>query len=193
VSAAGGDGDRKRTHAEPVAAETLKRNRELQAEVYGDPLRKVLGRVGEQLGLTQARIASVLGLSPPMLSQLISGHRIKIGNPVAGQRLQALLALGAEVAAGRVPQTEVEARLADIGRRSGLATQTTTTGSTPSATGLARAMQNLFRAVAGAEELLDAAAMIQLKYPEIADLLRVYGAGRTSDAIAHLEANDHLL
>jgi transcriptional regulator with XRE-family HTH domain len=176
-----------------LAAEVLNRNRELQAEMYGEPLRSLFGRIGEQLGLTQARIASVVGLSPPMLSQLMSGHRIKIGNPVAVQRLQTLVSLTAEVAAGRVTLADVETRLADIGRRFTPLTQGATTASTPSSTSLARALQNLFRAVASAEELLDAAATIGAKYPEIANLLRVYGAGRTSDAVAHIEANEHLL
>ena len=38
-------------------------------------------------GITQRRLAQVLGLSAPMLSQLISGRRIKIGNPAVYERL----------------------------------------------------------------------------------------------------------
>jgi transcriptional regulator with XRE-family HTH domain len=178
--------------SDPDATAVLGRNRDQQAAVYGEPLGHLFGRVGEQLGLTQARIASILGLSAPMLSQLASAHRVKIGNPVAVQRLQSLVGLGAAVAAGRVPLAEVEARLADIATQASVVTQSTTSGSTLSAAGAARAVQGLFRAVASAEELLDAAAIIGKKYPEIAKLLRVYGAGRTAEAVAHFEANTHL-
>jgi transcriptional regulator with XRE-family HTH domain len=169
------------------------RNREQQTAVYGEPLGNLLGRVGEQLGLTQARIAGILGLSAPMLSQLASGHRVKIGNPVAVQRLQALVGLGSAVAAGRVPMAEVEPRLADIAAQAAVVTQSTSSAGLPAPAAAARAVQSLFRAVASAEELLGAAAVLDRKYPEIAKLLRVYGAGRTADAVAHLEANAHLL
>jgi transcriptional regulator with XRE-family HTH domain len=170
------------------------RNREQQAAVYGEPLGNVLGRIGEQLGLTQARIAGILGLSAPMLSQLASGHRVKIGNPVAVQRLQALVGLGAAVAAGRVPMAEVEVRLADISAQAAIVTQSSTSSGTTLAPAVAaRAVQGLFRAVASAEELLAAAALLDRKYPEIAKLLRVYGAGRTADAVAHFESHAHLM
>jgi len=182
--------------AAPAAGgqDQVARNREQQAVVYGEPLGNLLGRVGEQLGLTQARIAGILGLSAPMLSQLASGHRVKIGSPVAVQRLQALVALGAAVAAGRVPVAAVESRLAEISAQAAVVTtQTAGSGGMLAPAAAARAVQDLFRAVASAEEILGAAAMLDRKYPEIAKLLRVYGAGRTADAVAHFEANAHLL
>ena len=178
---------------QPDAATIVARNREQQAAVYGEPLGNLFGRIGEQLGLTQARIAMLLGLSAPMLSQLASAHRVKIGNPVAVQRLQALAGLGSGVAAGRIPRSEVDSRLADIATQAAVMTRSTSSGATASPAATARAVQGLFRAVASAEDLLDAAAMIQQSYPEIAQLLRVYGAGRTADAVAHFEANAHLL
>jgi len=63
----------------------------------------------------------------------------------------------------------------------------------PSPAALARAVQGLLRSVASAKELLDAAAMIQKKHPDLAEFLRTYGTGRTSDVVAHAEANAHLL
>lgn len=186
-------GGRAAPAAEADPAAVLARNRDQQAAVYGEPLGNLFGRVGEQLGLTQARIAGILGLSAPMLSQLASAHRVKIGNPVAVQRLQALVGLGNAVAAGRVPRGEVETRLADIAAQASVVTQSTTSGVALAPAAAARAVQGLFRAVASAEEVLDAATMIGRKYPELAKLLRVYGAGRTADAVAHFEANAHLL
>ncbi len=169
-------------------AVVVERNREQQAAVYGEPLAALLGRVVEQLGLTQARIAGILGLSAPMISQLISARRVKIGNPVAVQRLQSLAELASRVSAGHVPMAEVESRLAEIGAQSAVVSRSTTGGALPPRAG-ARAVQAVFRAVASAEDLLDAASMVKDKYPEIAMMLRVYGAGRTGDAVAHFETN----
>jgi hypothetical protein len=169
------------------------RNREQQARIYGEPLDDLLGGVAENLGLTQARMARTLGLSTPMLSQLLSARRVKIGNPAAVQRLQEMVGLSGEVAAGRVPIGEVEARLSDIASQSAVVTQTTTSSRGLSPSAAARAIQGLMRAVADAEDLLDAAAAIETKHPEVAKLLRVYGAGRTQDAIAHFESYAHLI
>lgn len=191
-SATGADEPTRAVHA-AAGQDQVARNRDQQTAVYGEPLGNLLGRAGEQLGLTQARIAGILGLSAPMLSQLASGHRVKIGNPVAVQRLQALVALGAAVAAGRIPMAELEVRLADISAQAAVVTQSTSSGAVLAPAAAARALQGLFRAVASAEELLGAAAALDRKYPEIAKILRVYGAGRTPDAVAHFEANAHLL
>jgi transcriptional regulator with XRE-family HTH domain len=171
----------------------VSRNREHQAAIYGEPLRAVFDRVGEHLGLTQARVARILGLSAPMLSQLAGGHRVKIGNPAAVQRLQALVALAGGVAAGRIIPGEVEARLAEIASQSAVMTHSTTSGGVLPPVVAARAIQGVIRAVADAEELLDAAATIEKRHPEIAKLLRIYGAGRTQDAIAHYESYAHLV
>jgi predicted transcriptional regulator len=175
------------------AAAVVARNREQQAALYGEPLGDLLAKVIQQLGVSQARIARVLGLSPPMLSQLASGHRIKIGNPVAVHRLQALVALAGSVAAGRVGTAEISAQLAEIASQAAVVTQTTTlSGSVPSAAAV-RTVQGLFRAVAGAEDYLAAAAAIEGEHPGIAHMLRVYGAGRTHEAITDFESYAHLI
>lgn len=61
--------------------EATARARELQRNWYGEPLGALFRRLIDDLGLNQARLAGVLGLSAPMLSQLMSGQRAKIGNP----------------------------------------------------------------------------------------------------------------
>lgn len=58
-----------------------------QTEMYGEPLGQRIGRLLVAYQLSQARLAAVLGLSPPMLSQLMSGQRAKISNPAVLGRL----------------------------------------------------------------------------------------------------------
>ncbi|ADD41490.1 DNA-binding protein [Stackebrandtia nassauensis] len=174
-------------------AELVERNRRQQTELYGQPLGDLLGGIARQLGLNQARLAGVLGLSAPMLSQLMSGQRAKIGNPEAAQRLQALIDLSGEVAAARLSPDQVPARLAEIGAQAGALSTTGNTGMRPNAATAARTVQNLLRAIAGAQEVLSAAATLEREHPELAEFLRVYGAGRTADAVAHYAAREHLL
>lgn len=62
-------------------------NIDQQIRLYGQPLSERFGGVVSAYGITQRRLAEVLGLSAPMLSQLSSGRRIKIGNPAVYERL----------------------------------------------------------------------------------------------------------
>lgn len=172
--------------------EVTAEHRRRQAELYGEPLGELIGRVAGRLGLTRARVAEVLGLSAPMVSQLMSAQRIKIGNPLVVRRLQDLVALADEVAAGTVPPTSIEQRVAEVRAQTG--TVTTDSGSRrPAATGVVRSIQGLLRAAASAGELLAAAEQLRPEYPELAEFLGVYGAGRTDEAVAHFQAREHLL
>ncbi|GAB3559914.1 XRE family transcriptional regulator [Spelaeicoccus albus] len=78
-----------------------------QEALYGEPLSERFGRVKAGLSLTQARLAEILGLSAPMLSQLTGARRVKIGNPAVYERLVMLEELldGAE---GRSPDAAEE-------------------------------------------------------------------------------------
>lgn len=58
-----------------------------QRELYGEPLGSRFDRVRRAFGISQARLAAVIGLSAPMLSQLASGQRAKISNPSVYARL----------------------------------------------------------------------------------------------------------
>ncbi|MDO4255262.1 MAG: DNA-binding protein [Kocuria sp.] len=62
-------------------------NIQQQIKLYGQPLSERFGAVVNGYNITQRRLAEVLGLSAPMLSQLNSGRRIKIGNPAVYERL----------------------------------------------------------------------------------------------------------
>ena len=92
-----------------------------QRRLYGEPVGDLVRRVTGGLEITQAMVAGVLGLSPAMLSQLMSGQRVKIGNPLAVARLQALLGLAEE--GTDLSRREVTERLEEI--RQSRATMTT--------------------------------------------------------------------
>ncbi|MEV0370283.1 DNA-binding protein [Streptomyces sp. NPDC050636] len=174
--------------------EATARARELQRSWYGEPLGALFRRLIDDLGLNQARLASVLGLSAPMLSQLMSGQRAKIGNPAVVQRVQALQELAGQVADGSVSAAEATERMEEIKKTAGgsvlnnTAQQTSSTGAT-TVRRVVREIQSLLRSVSDAGDIIDAANTLAPTHPELAEFLRVYGAGRTGDAVAHYEAH----
>ncbi|MER7394424.1 DNA-binding protein [Streptomyces sp. NPDC000151] len=175
--------------------EATARARELQRSWYGEPLGALFRRLIDDLGLNQARLAAVLGLSAPMLSQLMSGQRAKIGNPAVVQRVQALQELSSQVADGSVSAAEATDRMDEIKKTAGGSvlnntTQTATTGAT-TVRRVVREIQSLLRSVAAAGDIIEAADTLSATHPELAEFLRVYGAGRTADAVAHYEAHQN--
>jgi predicted transcriptional regulator len=175
--------------------EATARARELQRNWYGEPLGALFRRLIDDLGLNQARLAGVLGLSAPMLSQLMSGQRAKIGNPAVVQRVQLLQELAGQVADGSVSAAEATERMDEIKRSQGGSVLSTNTSQTTSSSGaptvkrVVREIQSLLRSVAAAGDILEAADMLAPAHPELAEFLRVYGAGRTADAVAHYQAH----
>ncbi|MFT4165281.1 MAG: DNA-binding protein [Microlunatus sp.] len=140
----------------------------------------LLGRCGAVLGLTQGRIAGLLGISAPMLSQLVNGRRAKLGNPAAARRLELMRDLLIDVESGRIAPSEAVAEL----ERNQHADVFTVT-SQHDAGGTVREVQELFRATASAADFLAAADLLRVEQPEIAELLRTYGASRTDRAVEH--------
>lgn len=57
-----------------------------QRAIYGISLAERFGDLMTTYRLSQRSLARVLGLSAPMLSQLINAQRIKIGNPAVHER-----------------------------------------------------------------------------------------------------------
>jgi predicted transcriptional regulator len=174
--------------------EATTRARELQRSWYGEPLGALFRRLIDNLGLNQARLAAVLGLSAPMLSQLMSGQRAKIGNPAVVQRVQALQELAGQVADGSVSAAEAAGRMEEIKKTSGGSVLSTTSQSTsstgaPTVRRVVREIQSLLRSIASAGDIMEAADTLAATQPELAEFLRVYGAGRTADAVAHYEAH----
>ncbi|CAG7651677.1 DNA-binding protein [Actinacidiphila bryophytorum] len=160
--------------------------RELQRGWYGEPLGELFQRLIGDLGLNQARLAAVLGLSAPMLSQLKSGQRAKIGNPAVVQRLQALQELALQVAEGDTGALEAAARMEEIRESAGSSVLSTTTHSSAA---VVRGIQEVLRSVAPAAEIEQAARSLAPDHPHLAEFLRVYGTARTSEAVAHYEAH----
>lgn len=167
--------------------DTTERNRALQREWYGEPLGTRLGRLVDRLRISQTELAATLGLSAPMLSQLMHGHRAKISNPAVLSRLVALEELASSGRLRDLGQADVSRELAEIHDSA------TTTSSVPAPMpqrpprdDLALGLQLLLRAVASAAELEAAAELLQDGFPELATVLRVYGTGRTADARDHL-------
>jgi transcriptional regulator with XRE-family HTH domain len=158
------------------------RNRAVQSELYGAPLGDVVDELTAAFGVSRGALAMALGLSAPMLSQLASGHRVKIGNPSAVHRLQRLVGVLPEIRAGHLDPGEamraVEAedpgqvltRTSQLVRRRGAA-----------------GVQQVLRSAASADELAEAAALLEDRFPELAEILRVYGTGRNEQALTHFE------
>jgi transcriptional regulator with XRE-family HTH domain len=65
-------------------------NRRRQRDIYGLPLAVVVYRIMARLSISQARLARTIGLSPPMLSQLVSAERVKLADPAVLSRLVVL-------------------------------------------------------------------------------------------------------
>jgi transcriptional regulator with XRE-family HTH domain len=188
-----------REHITPM--DQTAQNLQLQTDLYGEPLGDLVRRIAGRLGLTQARVAEVIGLSAPMLSQLMSAQRVKIGNPGVVFRLQALDEFAGQKNVEHIGPDVIEIVLAEISGTTGAFTKSSsraTASWTSGATGpplaqpmtsrdVVRQIQDLFREVASAEEIQRAAELISAESPRLAELLTVYGTGRTDDAVAHFE------
>jgi transcriptional regulator with XRE-family HTH domain len=61
-----------------------------QVEIYGERWADRFGRLLRAYDISQAKLAAVIGLSAPMISQLISGQRVKISNPAVYGRIMQL-------------------------------------------------------------------------------------------------------
>lgn len=158
-------------------------NRAQQADIYGAPLGDILGHCAAVLGLRQQGLAGLLGLSAPMLSQLMTGHRIKIANPTAAERLRLLVDLVGQVDAGELtPEAVVERMQGTV-----VASPLTATSTRGDRDPLSDEVQAIFRATASAGDYLAAAQLLEASHPDIAELLRVYGTERADRARDHTQ------
>ena len=157
---------------------------EQQAALYGAPLGDSVRRVMAVLGLSQAAVARTIGTSAPMLSQLVSGQRIKVGSPVALQRLGSLLDLADEVEAG-LPHAAVAARVEAVAAEESTTLSTRRGVALRQPPGGPEAVRALLRAVASGRDLAAAAERLEADLPAVAELLRTYGTGTPEQARAH--------
>jgi hypothetical protein len=179
-------------------------NRERQRALYGVPLAERVHHLTRALGISQARLAATLGISPAMLSQLISARRVKIGDPAV---LSRMMLLDERCAGGRVDAgpAGVDGLLAEV-NAAGLQWREPRSAPDPDlvngagapAPGPARAAGGVvararprtnaadaLRAVATPARLVAAAAALASSFPELAEVLRqAAGPPRTRTRVA---------
>ena len=156
-------------------AERLAANRERQRELYGTPLGDRVRALTAALHVSQARLAKALGLSPAMLSQLVSGRRVKIGDPAVLARLQ-LLDQRCRALPASPPTRAVEVLLAEVSgarwRWTAGQSPTPTPAAPPRPSGRRPTAADALRAVAEPARLAAAAATLGPAFPELAEVLR---------------------
>ena len=159
-------------------------NREAQRELYGEPLGETFRRMLATFSLTQAQLAAVLGLSAPMLSQLMAGHRVKIGNPAVLERVRGLEQLSSLESAVPMAPQEIAERLKAVSATTGHLTRPRAQV-LPSPGDPVEAVRGVLREVASGRDLRQAAALLQADLPELAEFLVIYGTGSAEQARQH--------
>jgi transcriptional regulator with XRE-family HTH domain len=154
----------------------VQRNLALQREWYGEPLGDRVRRLVVAFNVSQAQLADVLGISAPMLSQVMSGRRAKIGNPSVLARMIMLerKVLTPDVASGS-PEA-LQLALEDVRQSK----PTVSRDSLP-VNGSADDEAVVFpflRRLADRRELSQAADVLGEDFPALAELLRRAGKGR---------------
>jgi transcriptional regulator with XRE-family HTH domain len=149
------------------------RNLALQREWYGESLGDRVRRLVVAFDVSQAQLAEVLGLSAPMLSQLMSGRRAKIGNPAVLARMVMLerRVLTPEVASGdpeaiRAALEEVRDSRPTLSRPSG------SVETLPVEDHGEVVLVEALRALAPPAELAGAARLLREEFPLLARVLR---------------------
>ena len=153
----------------------VQRNIALQREWYGEPLGDRVRRLVVAFRVSQAQLAEVLGISAPMLSQVMSGRRAKIGNPSVLARMIMLerKVLTPDVATG-APEA-LQRALEDVR----LSKPTVSRDSLPvnGADNEALVLAGL-RRIADRRDLSQAADVLGEDFPTLSELLRRAGKGR---------------
>lgn len=147
----------------------VQRNLTLQRAWYGEPLGDRVRRLVRAFNVSQANLAEVLGISAPMLSQVMSGRRAKIGNPAVLARLLMLerKVLIPDVAAGK-PEALQQALLDVRDSNPTVGRHLLRIDVSPDANAAIAALRNIL----SAEDLSAAAELVDEEFPELSDLLR---------------------
>lgn len=147
----------------------VQRNLALQREWYGEPLGDRVRRLVRAFNISQANLADTLGISAPMLSQVMSGRRAKIGNPAVLARLIMLerKILVPDVAAGK-PEAMKQALIDVRDSRPTVGRDVLPVDAGPEASAAVVAL----RRILSSEDLAAAAELVDDEFPELADLLR---------------------
>lgn len=100
------DLDGQRSHQQSVNAQQL--------AMYGESWADRFGRLLAGFGVSQSRLAAVIGLSAPMMSQLITGQRVKISNPAVYGRIVRLEEMLATPSVRQGNRDQVAQMLAEV-------------------------------------------------------------------------------
>jgi len=151
-------------------------NQERQRELYGAPLGERVRRLTGALGISQARLARTLGMSPAMLSQLVSARRVKIGDPAV---LARMLLLDQRCHGLRTPadRRTVDALLAECAEARWHWNGQRTSGPRTPGHRVQRSARDgtaaaVLRGVSEPARLAAAAAALGPTFPELAEVLR---------------------
>lgn len=147
----------------------VQRNLALQREWYGEPLGDRVRRLVRAFNISQAYLADVLGISAPMLSQVMSGRRAKIGNPSVLARLIMLerKVLIPDVASGK-PEAMKQAMDDVRDSRPQVGRDVLPVDGSSDANTAVAALRNIL----SSDDLLTAADLVDEDFPELSDLLR---------------------
>jgi transcriptional regulator with XRE-family HTH domain len=147
----------------------VQRNVTLQREWYGEPLGDRVRRLVVAFNVSQANLADVLGISAPMLSQVMSGRRAKIGNPAV---LARLIMLERKVLTPGVSTGEPEALQAALDDVRDSRPSVTMDLLPVASADDAQTALAVLRGTAEPDELRGAAGLLDGRYPALAGLLR---------------------
>lgn len=152
-------------------ADAVRRNVAQQREWYGEPLGDRVRRLVIAFDVPQGHLADVLGISRPMLSQLMSGRRAKIGNPVVLARMMMLerRVLTPDVASG--DPAAIRRALDEVRESRPTVGPDTIVVEAPVEPPADDALLAL-RQAARPDELAQAADTLRGRFPELAGLLR---------------------
>jgi predicted XRE-type DNA-binding protein len=147
----------------------VQRNLALQREWYGEPLGDRVRRLVRAFNISQAYLADILGISAPMLSQVMSGRRAKIGNPSVLARLIMLerKVLVPDVASGK-PEAMKQAMLDVKASRPQVGRDVLPVDGSSDANAAVSALRNIL----SGDDLAAAAGLVDDEFPELGDLLR---------------------
>ena len=142
-------------------SETVRRNLDKQREYYGELFGERARRLVVGFDISQAQLAEVLGVSAPMLSQVMSGRRQKMANPAAWARL-VLLERTLQTAHGH---EQLRGGLAEV--RAAAAADAILSAANPGRAGLILGL----REVCPADVLSECAQLVAATSPDLAQLL----------------------
>jgi len=124
-----GDGEDASIYTEervPNTDRDVAERRTEQTSLYGASVDVIAERIGQHVGLEPRDIARVIGVSFPMFNEVLSGRRVRIGNPVATSRLGMLRDFAGQLESGEADPADIDLTLRQI-RASTLAPPVLTT------------------------------------------------------------------